>query len=240
MVGRPPQFFRYRDLRPAAINVDYQVHTVQTDGEATVVEILRRARQKGIAGIAFTEHVRRSTTWFPDFVELVRSASHAFPEIAIYVGCETKAMDQHGALDAGDEVLDASDLVLGSVHRFPDKHGGDKDTAVLSPDEFAELEFRLALGMIEYAPIHVLAHPGGMYQRRYGAFPEKYFRELMVASLDRKTAIEINSSYLVDLHAFIRLCEEVNPYVSIGSDAHRLEELGRCRDMLRMRGVALQ
>ena len=51
----------------------------------------------------------------------------------------------------------------------------------------------------------------------------------------RGVAIEINSSYLVDVDAFLRLCQEVDPIVSIGSDAHKLEELGRCRDVLRAR-----
>jgi len=87
------------------------------------------------------------------------------------------------------------------------------------------------------APIDVLGHPGGMSLRRHGRFPEKYFRALMTSTLERRIAIEINSSYLVDMPAFLALCEEINPYVSIGSDAHRLSELGRCRDQLLELGV---
>jgi putative hydrolase len=46
-------------------------------------------------------------------------------------------------------------------------------------------------------------------------------------------AIEINTSYLRDVDGFLKLCTEVNPYVSVGSDAHTLETIGQCRDVLR-------
>jgi putative hydrolase len=227
-----PTFSRYRDLDLAALNVEYQVHTSQTDGEATVRDVLAAARQKELRAIAFTEHVRKDTAWFPQFADEIGRARNDFLDLTVYVGCETKAVDWRGSLDVSDGILDACEIVLGSVHRFPDGRGGYDDFKALSPDETAHIELELSLGMLRYAPIDVLAHPGGMYQRRYGAFPERYFREMMLASLERNIAIEINTSYLVDVEAFLRLCGEINPYVSIGSDAHKLEELGRCRDLL--------
>lgn len=235
-----PRFFRYRDLDAAALNVEYQIHTVRTDGKATVRDILAVAREKGLAAIAFTEHVRKETSWFADFVREVRDAGGDYPEIKVYVGCETKAMDMDGNLDVTDAILDACDIVLGSVHRFPDGRGGYHDFKALPAEEVAEMEFKLALGMARHAPIDVLAHPGGMYERRHGAFPKDFFRELMVTCLERKIAMEINSSYIVDMEGYLALCNEVDPYVSIGSDAHSLEELGRCRDRLRALGVARQ
>lgn len=47
-------------------------------------------------------------------------------------------------------------------------------------------------------------------------------------SLERGIAVEINSSYLRDLPALLELCEEINPYVSVASDMHKLERLGEC------------
>lgn len=233
-----PVFSRFRELNSDALNVEYQVHTIQTDGEGTVEEILSFARERGIGALAFTEHVRVATDWFPDFSSDIRERAAGFPEMKVFVGCETKAMDENGTLDISKEVLEASDIVLGSVHRFPDGKGGYLDFKTLSANETADIEFRLAMGMVRNAPIDVLAHPGGMYERRHGAFHEKYFRDLMTATLERGIAIEINSSYLVDAGKFIQLCKEINPIVSIGSDAHKLEELGKCRDMLRSMGVS--
>jgi putative hydrolase len=109
----------------------------------------------------------------------------------------------------------------------------------LAQEQFAEMEFALACGLIDGAPIDVLAHPGGMYARRFGVdLPETMMRALMERSSARGVAIEINSSYLKDMDAHLRLCALINPIVSIGSDMHRLDNLGHCRDALAARGVA--
>lgn len=225
---------RYRDLREQDINVELQVHTSQTDGKHSIAEILDEAVSRQLNAIAFTEHVRHETDWFPEFAREVRAASEKYPNLRIYLGCEAKVLDLEGTLDATDEVCSLCDLVLGSVHRFPDQAGGYLNWDELDDEAFADIEFELSMSLIRHAPIHVLAHPGGMFQRRRKkAFPAAYLRQIMQVSLETQVAIEINSSYLVDLPQFLYLCEEVNPYVSIGSDVHRLDELGRCRDMLR-------
>ena len=225
-------FRRFSDLDRAAINVDLQVHTTQTDGRASITEILDAAQRRGLSIIAFTEHVRRDTAWFADFARTVRQEAKAYPDLRVLVGCEAKALDTNGALDAPEAVLAECDLVLGSVHRFPDGKGGLLNFADLSAAECAETECALALGLLRHAPVHVLAHPGGMTLRRHGAYPVELFRQMLIASLERNIAVEINSSYLRDVPAFLKLCAEINPYVSIGSDVHGLEELGRCRDLL--------
>lgn len=227
-----PAFSRFRDLGREQLNVELQVHTRWTDGQATVIEILHAAKERGLAALAFTEHVREDTPWFPRFRDEILSAKRDFDDMSVYVGCETKAMDDAGRLDVSQDVLDLCDIVLGVVHRLPDGRGGYLDFKRLSYEETAEIEFRLSMGMVKNAAIDVLAHPGGMSLRRHGRFPETYFRDLMKATLERPIAIEINSSYLVDMPGFLALCEEVNPFVSIGSDAHQLSELGHCRDQL--------
>jgi putative hydrolase len=150
----------------------------------------------------------------------------------VLVGCEAKALDSRGTLDASEETLAACDIVLGSVHRFPDGRGGLLDFAALAAETTAEIECELALGLLRGAKIDVLAHPAGMYQRRYGRYPDKLFRRMLEASLERDIAVEINTSYLSEIEAFLQLCDVVNPFVSIASDAHGPEELGRCRDAL--------
>jgi putative hydrolase len=95
-----------------------------------------------------------------------------------------------------DEALEQAEVILGSVHRVPDGMGNLISVGTLPFEEAAAMEFRFALGMVKHAPIHVLAHPGGMCLRAFGRFPEEYWRELMHATLTRGIAIEINASYL--------------------------------------------
>lgn len=232
MPHQPPRFVRYHDLDPAALNVEYQVHTTQTDGQASIREILDAARTRGLSALAFTEHVRRETDWFAGFARAIRDEARSYPEMRVFAGCEAKALDEEGGFDASEEILRDCDIVLGSVHRFPDGEGGFLDFKSLEAQELAEMECRLSLGLLKNAPIHVLAHPGGMYQRRFGVYPPHLFRKMMQTSLERSIAVEINASYLVDVEGFLSLCEEINPFVSIGSDVHKLNEVGHCRDIV--------
>ncbi|WP_409341772.1 PHP domain-containing protein [Paenibacillus sp. MBLB4367] len=227
-----PVFYRFRDLTRERLNVEYQVHTNRTDGEETIQAILEAARRTKLAGIAFTEHVRKSSDWFADFAgEVIKEKSNgSSPDI--YVGCEAKALDAKGGLDAAPAVLAQCDIVLGSVHGFPPEMLAGRSMNDLQADECAEIELKLSLGLLRSAPIDVLAHPGGMTYRRFGSFPEKSHETLMKQSLARGIAIEINTSYLTDLENFLALCRKINPYVSIGSDVHRLHEVGTCRDRL--------
>lgn len=233
MTKKKPAFCRFRDLQAAWLNRDLQIHTTATDGEASVQEVIERAQVLGLGEIAFTEHVRSQSTYFPAFAEEVKRLREPVSGLQIYVGVEAKACDADGSLDASPDVLDACEIVLGSVHRFPTRDGALVSVKALLYEDAAQTEFSLSLGLLRHAPIDVLAHPGGMCLRAFGKFPEDHLRTLMEVSLERGIAFEINSSYHGDLEVVTRLCGEVNPVVSIGSDVHRLAELGRCRDMLR-------
>lgn len=233
MTRTSPRFRRFRDLDHETVNVDWQVHTTWSDGRADVRATLAMTREQRLSAIALTEHVRRDTAWFGDFAQTVRTEARAVPGLEVYVGCEAKALDADGALDVTDEIRAQCDLILGVVHRFPDGHGGFLDFKRLDWEACAETEWRLTQGLLRAAPIHVLGHPGGMTQRWFGRYPAPLFRKMLEASGERGVAVEINSSYLADWEGFLELCQEVNPLVSIGSDAHGPEELGRCRDRLR-------
>jgi putative hydrolase len=228
-----PTFPRFSELDRERCNVDHHIHTKWTDGHGTVREVLDTAERRGLSSIAFTEHVRRdSGEWFTRFVAEIRREAAEAPALEVLVGCEAKALDLEGRLDTSEEVLGQCDIVLGSVHRWPDGVGGLVNFAEIPYAEFADIEASYALGLVRSAPIDVLAHPGGMFQRRHGAFPEHLMRELVVATRERGIAIEISSSYLRDVPAFLDLCREIDPFVSIGSDAHTLDDIGRCRDVV--------
>lgn len=232
-MSRVPPFPRFRELTPEHCLVDLQVHTTWTDGEQSVTEALEAAQSRGLRTIAITEHVRRDTSWFSEFAAEVREQADAFPELTVLIGCEAKALDDEGGLDALEAVTSRCDLVLGSVHRFPDGKGGVLEFSELERDTMADRETALSVGLLRHAPIHVLAHPGGMYQRRHGAFPREGMRRIIAASLERGIAVEISSSYHADLQPFLDLCREMNPFVSVGSDAHVSADIGRCGALLR-------
>lgn len=230
-------FSRFRDLQWQDMNCDLHMHTKRTDGQETVKTILDVAVERGLGRVAFTEHVRKDTAWFHEFADEVRAQRAQYPQIEVLVGCEAKALDTSGSLDVSEEILAECEIVLGSVHRFPDGRGGIVSFSDLTQEQIKQTELELALGLLDAAPIDVLAHAGGMYMRRFPEFPVDMMRAILTKSLERGVAVEINSSYLRDIPALLQLCEEINPYVSVASDMHKLERLGECRDRLRTLGI---
>ncbi len=231
--ARRAAFPRFRDLTEADLQRDLHVHTSRTDGHADAAALLARAEERGLRCLAFTEHVRRDSGWFGDFAEDVRRRARAHPRLEVLVGCEAKALDADGALDASEEILDACEIGLGSVHRFSRPGGGFLDTAAMSREELAERELEWALGLVRSPRVDVLAHPGGMFARRHGAdLPEPLMRTLVDAASAGGVAVEINASYVKDADRMLALLDELNPRVSVGSDVHALDDVGRCRDLL--------
>jgi putative hydrolase len=232
-----PRFYRFGELDGDAVNVEWHLHTSHTDGQPGVEEVLEAAQVTGLRSVAFTEHVRHTSTWFPAFAGEVRAAAARFPGIEVLVGCEAKAIDSAGALDASEEILALCDIVLGSVHRVPDASGESRPFAELATGDLHDRELELSLGLILGGRISALAHPMGMLQRQRGIFPVEAMKAILAAAAEHGVAVEISSSYLVDWDGFLALCREIDPLVSIGSDAHKVEELGVCRDRLRASGM---
>lgn len=227
-------FLEFNELQDKDIKFDFHIHTNQTDGHDTIDSIIKKSKEIGLDKIAFTEHVRKDTDWFDMFAESVKEAASNYSGIEVLVGAETKAMDKYGNLDISDRILDRSDVILGSVHRIPDEKRGFLDFSSLSPQKLAEIEFELSVGMLKHAPIDVLAHPGGMYSSRYGGFPIEYFKELMVLSKANNKAIELNSRYIKNVYDYLIACGEINPKVSVGSDAHYASNVGDCTNLLNL------
>src|SRR5687768_16040296 len=187
------------ELTPDGVNRDFHMHTRYTDGKADVVDVLRRAEEVGLSEIAFTEHVRKDTSWFVRFATEVReTAAKSTTSIRVYVGCEARILDEDGNLDINDEIRSLTDVVLASVHRFPGPDGQPIAFSQVPKPEFAEIERRLALGFLRRGGADVLAHPGGMSLRYGEGFPEEYFVELAEAAKASGTAIELNASYTKD------------------------------------------
>jgi len=234
--ARKPTFHRFSELTRETVNRDFQVHTDWTDGEASVAEVIRRACNVGLAEIAFTEHARAGSSYYTDFFREVDNADAATPDLEIYRGFEVKVLGADGALDMSPAMRDAADIVLGSVHSFPLPDGTVAPAARFDTNAAFEMEFNLAKAIIDGGNADVLSHAGGMCLRTFGAFPMEYMEELVAHAARGNVAFEINTSYHGDIiDTLLTMLARHDPPVSVGSDAHRLDEIGTCRDLLRAR-----
>jgi putative hydrolase len=229
------EFKKFNDLRSEDIDFDFHIHTNYTDGHSTPEEIIDRAIGLKLKTIAFSEHVNKTSGWFNEFSERINSLKKN-DNLKIFLGIETKALDFNGNLDATPDMITNSDIVVGVVHRYSDGKGGLiplEEIKNLGLEKAAEIEFRLALGLLENKDINVLGHPFGVYSKFFTNLPEDYMRKLMEKAVEKNIAIEINTKYLLENEKFFRLLREINPYVSIGSDAHNTEEVARDFDIIR-------
>ena len=188
-----------------------------------------------LKSIAFTEHVNKNTDWFDDFkkrIDALKNNKH----IKIFFGIEAGTVDFNGTLNATQEIIRKSDIVLGVVHRYPNGRGGLialNETKNLGQDKAAEVEFKLALALINNKNVDVLGHPFGVYSKFFNKFPGEHMKELLIESLKKDKSVEINTKCIFEKDRFFKLFKEINPYVSIGSDAHSREEIARSFDMIR-------
>lgn len=231
-----PIFKKFNDLRTKDINFNFHIHTDQTDGISTPEEIIKKAIELKLKAIAFTEHVNKDSDWFDDFAVKIDALKNN-KKIKIFIGIETKTLDFNGTLDATQGMIAKSDIVIGVVHRYSDGKGGliplEKIRA-LGQAKAAEIEFNLAMGLLKNRSVDVLGHPFGVYSMFYPKLPMNYMKQLLIESIKSGKAVEINTKYITDKNLFFKLFRQINPYVSIGSDAHNKNELTKSFNLIRL------
>jgi putative hydrolase len=223
---------RFHDLTPENIRRDFQMHTRWTDGEHSAAEVIEAAKKAGLTDIAFTEPIRSDSTYFADFFKEI-DALRKDAGLNIWIGAETKVLNPEGDLDITPRDYAKAEIVLGSVHRI------NTGTGFVHPRELkAEAcriyELGLSLAMVRRGEIDVLAHPAGMSVRFHGGFPKVYLEELIKTIAATDVAFELNTKYRTEefSHDCLELCRKYNPYVSIGSDVHTLDQVGQSRRIL--------
>ncbi len=226
------RFVRFADIDRAYINRDYQIHTQWTDGQHTAREIIDAALQMGLSSIAFTEHIRRESTYFPDFFAEINALRCDKP-IDVLIGVESKVIDREGNLDITDRDYNQAEIVLGSVHRLP-VNGGLVHPKELGQEQTLTAEFEHSMAMVKKGLIDVLAHPMGMSVRIYKTFSYSHLDTLIRSIASTDVAFEINAKYTNPefFAAVMTLCKLHNPFISIGSDVHQLSQLGDSKRML--------
>jgi len=210
-----PTLVELKDLRG-----DLHMHTNETDGKATLEQMVKAAQDLGLDYIAITDH--SETLGFVRGLsrERLRAQHQKLREVAertgfrIFAGLEADILGD-GALDLEDE-LDGLDWVVGSVHQRLD----------MPREEMT----RRVVRAIESGKMDCLGHPTG---RQLGSRdPSALDMEQVLAAMGRAgVAIELNSSPIrLDVNEHLaRMAREANVPVVVNSDAHSTRELGFVR-----------
>jgi DNA polymerase (family 10) len=206
----------------AQIRGDLHMHTTETDGRATLLEMVEAARALGYEYIAITDHSKAlamanglDEKRVGAFARQVREINREGIGIRIFSGIECDIL-KDGAMDLADDALAELDLVIGSVHSHMNQEG-------------AEMTGRL-LRALECPHLRIIGHPTGRLLLERDAFPFDFDRVAAEAAR-RGVWLEINASpERLDLHGpLIRAAKAKGAAFTISTDAHHPKHLTHMR-----------
>lgn len=202
---------------------DNQVHSTYSDGAFSLEEICKYNDIHDQLDLTITDHVNRLTGWFPRYVRHLKKLRAHYKNFGVRIGCEVKILDD-GSLNTTEEILNAAEVVLGSVHHF-------QDIKTMTPQKLMEREYELTTLLAKNNRIDILAHPFSMGWRFHTSSPPVRWVEEIYNSCvrngikfeyNRKNAPQSVRDFVISLIAR----NEVG-HLSFGSDMHDdLSELG--------------
>jgi len=225
-------FKRFNALDRKYLYTDKHIHSTWTDGEGSILQISQRAREIGLKTIAITDHIRETSTYFAQYDQEIKKIRKQM-SLEILAGFEAKVKNFDGEIDAPKNVFKKAEIKIASVHRFP------LGRRLYSPKEFdkkicQEIELELSIAAIKKGQANVLGHPGGMSIRGYNEFPLEFFEEIIAECKKQDMAFDLDCSYHAAIYPDLKLIlQKHNPLISLGSDAHKLSEIGGWIEILK-------
>jgi len=230
--------------------LDYHMHTPlckHATGEPE--EYARRAVERGIDEIGFSDHSPMPPTYDPEwrmeigqygqYVDMVRRCRAAFPNLSIKLGLEA---DFHpGTEPFVREILSRHDFdfVIGSVH-YLGTWGFDNPSLVHLYDgkdiyELYREYYGLITGLAASRLYDIVGHPDII--KKFGHRPEKDYAPLELGALEAVAkagmALDVNTSGLrrpaKEIYPSLRILKaarELGIGITFGSDAHEPKLVG--------------
>jgi DNA polymerase (family 10) len=197
---------------------DLQMHSTWSDGTESIEAMARACSAKGYEYLAITDHSKAlamtggldAARMRQQWVE-IEEVQARHPEIRILRSVEVDILAD-GSLDLEDEMLEALDLVVVSVHSRLDLPSAEQTARITRA--------------LEHSRVDVLAHPTGRLLNRRD--PMVFDVDTVLeAAAERGVAVELNAHPdrldLRDTH--LMRAKELGVKVVISTDAHRVRDL---------------
>jgi DNA polymerase (family X) len=209
-------------IGPESIHGVFHVHTTESDGAATVEEMVREAERLGYKWIGVSDHSRSafyanglSTERLLSQAEAIRTIERHHPGIRVFHGIESDILPD-GSLDYPDSILESLDFVIVSIH-----------SAMRMPAE--TMTARIERALRHPATTH-WGHPSGRLLLAREPY-ECDFERLIEVSAECGVSIEFNASHhRLDLDwRRIPTARALGVPISVNPDAHSAEGLADAR-----------
>lgn len=224
-------WFRASALRQQVPRQDCHVHSTFSDGKATWLAMVEQAAKISLEKITFTDHVNQSSTWVPGYVQTIREAQKERTfDVDIFLSAEVKAADVDGTPDIDPEYMGQFDYLVGVIHRYPKTGGGLHVFKDLTREQAQDIDYSVSRRLILHPDVHVLGHLGGTFSHYFGEYAAGLLEDLVDLAATHGKVIELNCNdrYRHQFDRILRRCLATDCLITLGSDAHTLEELGGC------------
>lgn len=227
------------------LTIDTHLHSDNSvDGKSTLDEMCKKAIDKNFETICFTEHLDLNAKDrgykfydYEKYINDINQAKERFAgEIEILKGLEFSE-PHHYPFEFEKLSAYDFDFILGSVHWFGDYWVGDKEFQKKYPiEEIYEIHYQETLKAIKFGGFDALGHidfPKQFLSEKYE--PVETFDLILPELVKRDIVLEINSAPVrrgfPDVCPSDTICElyvsNGGKNVTIGSDAHRSEDIGK-------------
>lgn len=197
---------------------DLQMHTTQSDGQATVEEMVRAAKSLGHDYICITDHAGMlriahgmKGPELAAYRRTIEKAAKSVGGIRVFAGAEVD-IEKDGKLAVEDRYLKDLDMVIASVH------------SAFRQDKKVMTERIITAMHNEH--VCIIAHPTGRQINKRQGY-DLDWKKVFKASADTGTLLEINGQpERLDLSGpMVRAAIEAGCILSIGTDAHNTPSL---------------
>jgi DNA polymerase (family 10) len=211
--GRLPALIQLNDIRG-----DLHMHTTETDGKASLREMVEAAAAMGYEYIAITDHSKAlamanglDEARVVAFAKKVRELNREGLPLRLFSGLECDIL-RNGDMDLSEDALAELDLVIGSVHSYMNL-------------EAAESTDRL-LRALESPSMRVMGHPTGRILLQRDSFPFD-FEAVSSKAAERDIWLELNASpERLDLFGpLLRSAKRKGVRFTISTDSHQVRHL---------------
>lgn len=200
--------------------LDTHSHTIASaHAYSTVTELAQAAADKGLALLAVTDHAPSLSDSSPllHFMNY-----HVLPRtirgVEMLYGTELNIMNFDGTVDMPENILQRQEICIASFHTECTKPGSLEENT------------RAYLGAMDNPFVNIIGHPDDGY------IPVDYVA-LVQKAKEQDILLEVNNASLETAYfrlntkenakTMLRLCKTLGVSISIGSDAHYAETVGR-------------
>ncbi len=208
-----PKLIEERDIKG-----DLHIHSNWSDGSASIEKIVEAARKRGWEYAAICDHSKSlkiagglSDQELREQIKEIRKLNKKLKDFRVLAGIEVDIL-KDGSLDYPDELLKQLDFVVAALHSGFKQSGKQITKRIVKA--------------CENKWVDVIAHPTGRLLGERAPYEVDLDRVIKVAK-ETGTFLEINAYPkrldLNDIHS--RKAKEAGVKISIGTDAHTLDQL---------------